>query len=169
MTQVMRIVLVAVAFALCGSLLPQQAAAQCGIASWYGGKFHGRRTANGETYNMHGVSAAHKNLSFGTRVRVTNKRTGRSIVVRINDRGPYVRGRIIDLSGGAKKALGMGGLASVCLEVVGRGNGRYVRQAKVQRRVSRKATRVAAKTRPGTNVVRVSGKNAKGGRRKRDL
>jgi rare lipoprotein A len=92
----------------------QQAFAECGIASTYSS---GSRTANGERYNHMGISAAHKHLPFGTRVVVRNQRTGRSITVRINDRGPFIAGRIIDLSTGAKNALGMDGLASVCLQV----------------------------------------------------
>jgi rare lipoprotein A len=99
----------------------QQAFAECGIASTYSS---GTQTANGEAYNHMGISAAHKTLPFGTRVIVRNQRTGRSITVRINDRGPFVAGRIIDLSTGAKNALGMGGLAPVCLEVVSYGSGR---------------------------------------------
>ena len=99
----------------------QQAFAECGIASTYSS---GTRTANGEQYNHMGVSAAHKSLPFGTRVVVRNQRTGRSITVRINDRGPFVAGRIIDLSTGAKNALGMDGLAPVCLEVVSYGSGK---------------------------------------------
>src|SRR5262245_41506287 len=99
--------------------VPVQAAfAQCGTASWY---HEGSRTANGERYRPDGISAAHRTLPFGTRVEVRNQRTGRSIVVRINDRGPFIRGRIIDLSRGAQRALGMGGLAPVCLAVLGRG------------------------------------------------
>ncbi len=97
----------------------QQAFAECGIASTYSS---GTRTANGEQYNHMGVSAAHKSLPFGSRVVVRNQRTGRSITVRINDRGPFVAGRIIDLSTGAKNALGMDGLAPVCLEVVSYGS-----------------------------------------------
>ncbi len=99
----------------------QQASAECGIASTYAGGSH---TANGEHYNHMGISAAHKSLPFGTRVIVRNQRTGHSITVRINDRGPFVAGRIIDLSTGAKNALGMDGLASVCLEVVSYGSDR---------------------------------------------
>ncbi len=99
----------------------QQAFAECGIASTYSS---GTRTANGERYEHMGVSAAHKSLPFGTRVVVRNQRTGRSITVRINDRGPFVAGRIIDLSTGAKNALGMDGLAPVCLEVVSYGSGK---------------------------------------------
>ncbi|MBX2804380.1 MAG: septal ring lytic transglycosylase RlpA family protein [Hyphomicrobiales bacterium] len=93
------------------------AQASCGTASWYQS---GKVTANGERYKPDGVTAAHRTLPFGTRVQVTNRRTGRSIVVRINDRGPFIRGRIIDLSRGAKRKLGMGGLAQVCLKVLGK-------------------------------------------------
>lgn len=96
----------------------QSALAQCGTASWY---HEGSRTANGERYKPDGISAAHRSLPFGTRVKVTHKKTGRSVVVRINDRGPFIRGRIIDLSRGAKHVLGMGGLAPVCISVLGRG------------------------------------------------
>ncbi len=99
----------------------EQASAECGIASTYSS---GTRTANGEHYNHMAVSAAHKSLPFGSRVVVRNQRTGRSITVRINERGPFVAGRIIDLSTGAKNALGMGGLAPVCLEVVSYGSGK---------------------------------------------
>jgi rare lipoprotein A len=98
----------------------QQAFAECGIASTYSS---GTLTANGERYNHMGVSAAHKSLPFGTRVVVRNQRTGRGITVRINDRGPFIAGRIIDLSTGAKNALGMDGLAPVCLEIVSYGSG----------------------------------------------
>jgi len=98
----------------------QQAFAECGTASTY---WEGSRTANGEHYNPSGISAAHKSLPFGTRVLVTHQRTGRSVLVRINDRGPFVGGRIIDLSTGAKHALGMDGLAPVCLQVVSNGGG----------------------------------------------
>lgn len=93
-------------------------ASETGIASWYGPGFHGRRTASGERYNQYGISCAHKTLRLGSIVRVTDLRTGRSIRCRINDRGPYVRGRIIDLSRGAARALGMRGLSKVRVEVV---------------------------------------------------
>nr|HDM59121.1 septal ring lytic transglycosylase RlpA family protein [Bacillota bacterium] len=95
---------------------------QYGYASWYGGKFHGRRTANGETYDMFAMTAAHRTLPFGTIVRVTNLENGRSVVVRINDRGPFTdkKKRIIDLSLGAARQLGMlkTGVAKVKLEVL---------------------------------------------------
>ncbi len=78
-----------------------------GIASWYGPRFHGRRTASGEVFDMHRLTAAHPWLPFGTVVRVTNLENGLSVVVRINDRGPFVKGRIIDLSYAAAKRLRM--------------------------------------------------------------
>ncbi|TXN69279.1 septal ring lytic transglycosylase RlpA family protein [Methylobacterium sp. WL18] len=99
--------------AIVGTTLP--AAAQSGGASWYGS---GHRTANGERFNPNGLTAAHRSLPFGTRVRVENRRTGRTVVVRINDRGPFVRGRIIDLSRGSARALGMGGTSYVSLQVL---------------------------------------------------
>ena len=80
---------------------------QRGLASWYGPRFHGQRTASGESYDMHELTAAHKSLPFGTRVLVQNPRTGKQVVVRINDRGPFAAGRVIDLSKAAAKALGM--------------------------------------------------------------
>ena len=92
-----------------------------GAASWYGGKFHGRLTANGERYDMNELTAAHKTLPFGTKVKVTNSANGKSVVVRINDRGPFVAGRTIDLSRGAATAVGMlgSGVAKVKLDVLG--------------------------------------------------
>jgi len=77
-----------------------------GEASWYGKRYHGRTTANGESFDMNALTAAHKRLPFGTLVRVTNLANKRSLVVRINDRGPYARGRIIDLSRRAASLLG---------------------------------------------------------------
>ncbi len=88
---------------------------QTGAASWYGPGFHGKRTANGETFNTHALTAAHKTLPFGTEVRVTNERTGKSVVVRINDRGPYAHGRVIDLSKAAAEAVGIAGVGQVTL------------------------------------------------------
>jgi rare lipoprotein A (peptidoglycan hydrolase) len=79
------------------------------IASWYGSGFAGRRTSSGETYNPEGLTAASKTLPLGSRVRVTNPDTGRSVVVRINDRGPFVRGRSLDLSHGAAQRIGLTG------------------------------------------------------------
>ncbi len=91
---------------------------QEGIASWYGKDFHGKKTSCGETYNMYGISAAHKILPMGTDVEVRNLENGRSIRLTINDRGPFVAGRIIDLSYGAAKALGMVGPGTTKVEVV---------------------------------------------------
>ena len=95
---------------------PMAASAQSGIASVYSGG----RTANGERASASGLTAAHRSLPFGTLVRVTNDSTGRSIVVRINDRGPFVRGRVIDITPAAARAIGFSGLAHVTLTVVGR-------------------------------------------------
>jgi len=88
---------------------------QKGAASWYGPGFHGRKTASGERFNTHALTAAHKTLPFGTRVKVTNEKTGRAVVVRINDRGPYAHGRIIDLSQASAHAIGIGGVGRVSL------------------------------------------------------
>lgn len=88
-----------------------------GIASWYGSKFHGRRTACGERYNMHELTAAHPTLPFGTRVGVRNTRTGREVVVRINDRGPYARNRVIDLSYAAAREVGVVGPGTASVEL----------------------------------------------------
>lgn len=91
-----------------------------GIASYYASRFHGRPTASGERYNRHELTAAHRFFPFGTLVRVLNLKNGRSIVVRINDRGPFHGGRIIDLSSAAARALGFikAGMAKVKLEVI---------------------------------------------------
>ena len=78
-----------------------------GLASWYGPRFHGRRTASGEKFDMHALTAAHPSLPFGSIVRVENPETGRSVDVRINDRGPHIKQRIIDLSRAAARALGL--------------------------------------------------------------
>jgi len=88
-----------------------------GVASWYGPKFHGRKTASGEIFDTHDFTAAHKTLPFGTYVKVTNLQNNLSTVVRINDRGPYVKGRIIDLSHAAKQDIEMGSLAKVRIEI----------------------------------------------------
>jgi len=93
---------------------PRLASAQTGIASVYSGE----RTANGEYAHAHALTAAHRTLPFGTKVKVTNLTTGRSVIVRINDRGPYIKGRIIDLTPAGAEAIGFSGLARVQLEVV---------------------------------------------------
>jgi rare lipoprotein A len=79
------------------------------IASWYGVPYHGRRTASGEIYNMHALTAAHRSLPFGTRVRVCNATNDRCVNVKINDRGPFIHGREIDLSKAAADAIGLTG------------------------------------------------------------
>lgn len=94
---------------------------QRGVASWYGRKFHGRKTSNGEIYNMYAMTAAHKTLPLGVYARVTNLQNGRSVVVRVNDRGPFVAGRIIDLSYAAANQLDMtdAGTAQVQVQALG--------------------------------------------------
>jgi rare lipoprotein A len=94
---------------------------QKGIASWYGKDFHGKRTSNGEIYDMHAKTAAHKTLPLGTIVRVRNLKNHREIDVRINDRGPFVRGRIIDLSYTAAKHLDIVGPGTAPVEVIALG------------------------------------------------
>ena len=91
-----------------------------GQASWYGGKFHGRKTASGERFDMNGLTAAHRTLPFGTKVRVVNEETGQSVVVRVNDRGPWGHGRIIDLSRAAAERIGLrhAGVGRVKVEVL---------------------------------------------------
>src|SRR5262249_12133443 len=86
---------------------PTLARSEMGIASWYGPRFHGQRSASGQIFNEHELTAAHRTLPFGTKVRVTNLKNGRSVVVRITDRGPYVKGRILDLSRAAAQELKM--------------------------------------------------------------
>jgi peptidoglycan lytic transglycosylase len=98
--------------------VPLAASAQSGVASVYA--YSAQKTASGERMSVGAMTAAHRTLPFGTMVRVTNSRTGRSVVVRINDRGPFVRGRVIDLTPAAARELGFSGLANVTLDVVGR-------------------------------------------------
>jgi rare lipoprotein A len=90
---------------------------QKGEASFYADAFHGRKTASGEHFDMHGMTAAHRKLPFGTRVRVTNLNNGRQVVVRINDRGPYAGGRVIDVSHAAARKLDMMGAGVVPVKV----------------------------------------------------
>jgi rare lipoprotein A len=118
----------ALIFTLAISFSPQAFAApqngQTGIASVYGNGDGeaGSKTANGERMNPGALTAAHRTLPFGTRVNVVNQRNGKSVVVRISDRGPFVRGRVIDLTPAAARALGMSGLAPVTLSVVASAN-----------------------------------------------
>ena len=89
---------------------------QIGRASWYGHKFQGRKTATGETFDMNEMTCAHPSLPLGSWLRITNLRNHRSVVVRVNDRGPYFGSRIVDLSYGAARAVGMNGVAQVKIE-----------------------------------------------------
>ena len=91
-----------------------------GQASWYGRQFHGRKTASGERYNMNGLTAAHRYLPFGTKLKVTCKQTGKSVIVRVNDRGPFHGNRVLDLSKGAAQQLGLTqrGVGSVKIEKI---------------------------------------------------
>lgn len=100
-----------------------------GIASYYADDFHGKLTANGETFDMYGLTAAHKTLPFNTVVRVTNLENKKSILVRINDRGPFIPGRMLDLSYGAAKKLGVvtAGTAKIKIEIVELGDNQYAR------------------------------------------
>jgi rare lipoprotein A len=101
------------------SFMPLAAnARQCGVASWYGPGLYGNQTANGEVFRPGTMTAAHPSLPFGSRVRVTNRDNGRSVVVRINDRGPFVGNRIIDLAQVPAQKLGFSGLADVCVSAL---------------------------------------------------
>jgi rare lipoprotein A len=96
--------------------LPAEAAlTESGLASWYGQQFHGRRTASGEIYDMHAMTAAHRTLPLPSFARISNPANGRSVIVRVNDRGPFTKGRIIDLSYAAAQKLGVVGVATVKL------------------------------------------------------
>jgi rare lipoprotein A len=118
-------VVIAIAAAACGGKAPETTTTttehgvttQRGLASWYG---ESQMTASGERFDRHALTAAHRSLKFGTRVRVTNQRNGRSVIVRINDRGPYSHNRIIDLSEGAARELQMidAGVVPVTLQVI---------------------------------------------------
>jgi rare lipoprotein A len=100
---------------------PVLGAEQEGLASWYGGEHHGRRTASGEPFDMRALTAAHPTLPFGTRLRVTSLASGRAVEVRVNDRGPFVDGRVLDLSQEAARRLGAlgAGIVRVRLRIVG--------------------------------------------------
>lgn len=98
------------------AILPSMAIAQTGTASWYGPGFHGRTTASGERFNQNAMTAAHPTLKFGTMVTVTNNKNGKSVVVKINDRGPFINGRIIDLSKAAAQKIGCPGICRVSIK-----------------------------------------------------
>ena len=114
------ITVIMVAVACAAPSLAGKAYTEEGLASWYGKKFQGKKTASGEKFDMHKLTAAHRTLPFGTRVKVTRIDNGKSVVVKINDRGPFVKGRIIDLSKAAAKKLDMinAGVARVRIKVV---------------------------------------------------
>ncbi|MBF0608446.1 MAG: septal ring lytic transglycosylase RlpA family protein [Candidatus Magnetobacterium sp. LHC-1] len=118
------------------SKLPQGSSMM--IASWYGLDFHGKPTASGEIYDMYAYSAAHKTLPFGTRLNVTNPQTGISTLVVVNDRGPFVEGRDLDLSYGAAREIGLvgQGVGVVEVEYLGR-DGRYVKYIKVSDKLAK--------------------------------
>jgi len=99
-------------------LTPILTIAQSGIASYYGEQHQGKRTASGEIFNMNKLTAAHRTLPFGTLVKVTNMKNHLSVIVRINDRGPFIKGRIIDLSKKASKEINMNGITTVNVEVI---------------------------------------------------
>jgi len=129
-----------------------------GVASWYGKDFHGRKTSNGEVYNMYGFSAAHRTLPFGTVLRVTECQRGKSVHVTVNDRGPFVPDREIDLSFGAAKAIGMvaDGIAEVGIQIVespSRGTGST---ARVKRPTITERDRSVASSDPRTEDVGAS-------------
>ena len=103
-----------------GEAVRGASSAEVGVASYYAHRYHGRPTASGEVFDLHQLTAAHPRYAFGTRVKVTHLGNNRSIIVRINDRGPFIQGRVIDLSLAAAEELQMvqGGLAQVKLEIV---------------------------------------------------
>ena len=126
---VLRLALICLLLGACSSNYrfdpPKPGTVERGMASWYGEPFHGRATASGEIYDMYGISAAHKQLPLGTRIEVTNLENGRKLTMRVNDRGPFIRGRILDLSYGAAKELDIvqQGLAKVEIRVLDVGKG----------------------------------------------
>ncbi|EWH08353.1 rare lipoprotein A [Catenovulum agarivorans DS-2] len=134
---------------------------ETGIASWYGKKFHGHLTSNGEVYDMYSMSAAHKNLPLPTYVRVTNLDNGRKAVVRVNDRGPFHPGRIIDLSYAAAYKLGVTqtGTAKVKIEALHSAPGYYIQVEKGQLKntLEEKSTAIAALFQLPTKIVENSG------------
>jgi rare lipoprotein A len=93
---------------------------QCGIGSWYGNHFHGRKTASGDVFNQNGLTAAHRSLAFGTKVSIINQTNGKEVVVTINDRGPFHKNRIVDVSKQAAQDLGFKnkGTDKLCLKVI---------------------------------------------------
>src|SRR2546428_2660399 len=128
---------------------------QLGVASWYGPGFHGNRTANGEIYDQYELTAAHRTLPLGTRVMVTNLSNGRAVEVRINDRGPFVGGRAIDLSYAAARTIGMIGPGTVRVRVEVLGSATLVAAAPAATRVAAPARRPSPPPPPRPLTVRV--------------
>ncbi|MGE0871225.1 MAG: septal ring lytic transglycosylase RlpA family protein [Kofleriaceae bacterium] len=124
MLRLLALLVIATAVAACAARQSREPATaarvQVGMASWYGGELHGNPTASGERFNKNAMTAAHRTLRMGTRVRVTSLKNGRNVIVRINDRGPFTKGRIIDLSEAAARRLGMieAGVVRVRVEVI---------------------------------------------------
>lgn len=114
----MKLFILCLTFFMSSATMSKEVVHQVGIASWYGYGLNGRKTASGERFNTNSYTAAHKNLKFGTSVRVTNLLNKRSIIVTINDRGPFIRGRVIDLSKAAANAVGIRGTGKVSLTIL---------------------------------------------------
>ena len=108
-----------------------------GLSSWYGKKFHGHRTSSGETYNMYAMTAAHKTLPLPSYVRVTHLKNGRSVIVKVNDRGPFHQGRIIDLSYAAAKKLGVTATGTAAVEVIALNPKTYNKQQGYQAKLNK--------------------------------
>ena len=123
---------VVLAIACGGAQAQKKGSVYRGKASWYGGKFHGRKTASGEKFNKRALTAAHRTLPFGTKVRVTNLKNGRKVVVRVNDRGPWGKSKIIDVSEAAAKKLRMirSGIVPVKVEILKLGKKKRKRKRK---------------------------------------
>ncbi|MDF2458142.1 MAG: uncharacterized protein K0S79_558 [Nitrospira sp.] len=126
-----------------------------GVASWYGEQFHGKQAANGEIFNMEALTAAHRTMPLGSVVRVVNLSNGKHIYVRITDRGPYVNGRILDLSHAAAVQLGMehGGLAHVQVEIVGQRHPELVHLTEVSRGSFPLIEMTKVPARPGSSIA----------------
>lgn len=137
-----------ISFALVIASAASAGDAERGLASWYGGRFHGRQTASGERFDKEAMTAAHRTLPFGTLIEVRNLDTGATAIVRVNDRGPFVHGRILDCSEGAARTLGFVevGVVPVKIEPVGRIPGEGEKLTKKQRKRLRKALDEADRT-----------------------
>ncbi|MDP6804747.1 MAG: septal ring lytic transglycosylase RlpA family protein [Rhodospirillales bacterium] len=131
---------------------------ETGIASWYGSKFHGRDTANGERFDMNTLSAAHKTLPMPSFVRVTNLENGRSLNLRVNDRGPFVRGRVIDVSRRAAQLLGFEnrGTARVRVQILARESQAIAMQIKGEQMLASIGTPITTEPTPSPSVSRAS-------------